>query len=217
MDFQATPHLLVEIVMRLGAVKRWHMIDITRENTLAEHTANVALLAVVLGRHNFSDLTELAWCALVHDLGETLLGDIPTHTKRNLGLKQVFKSAEALVVPAFFHGHFRADVVRLVKLCDLADSIRFVRIHGTDTAARHAQRGLEYQLAELIEKSTDFEETFEELIYYAFETGVEAAPVVVRQAVEVVRNHNSRRESSESGSAGHVDGSQIGQMRNPLG
>jgi hypothetical protein len=40
----------IETVMRLHSVKRWHMIDTTRIQTLAEHSANVALLAFYIAR-----------------------------------------------------------------------------------------------------------------------------------------------------------------------
>lgn len=38
----------LESIMRIQAVKRWHMIDTTRTQNLAEHSANVAMLAMLI-------------------------------------------------------------------------------------------------------------------------------------------------------------------------
>jgi len=75
----------LESVMRFHAVKRWHMIDTTRQQTLAEHSANVALLAYVIANGApqmfFGPAEGVTTAALVHDLGEVFTGDIPSHTK----------------------------------------------------------------------------------------------------------------------------------------
>ena len=142
-------HHAIESVMRLQAVKRWHMIDTTRTQNLAEHSANVAVLAAMIAytapNFWFDSHAAVAMAALVHDIAEAFTGDIPSHTKRYLtGVKElensvvhtVFKSA------AVINEHSKA----LIKLCDLADGIRFVRLHGVDMTAAHAQEGLEDQI-----------------------------------------------------------------------
>lgn len=139
----------VETVMRLHAVKRWHMIDTTRQQTLAEHSANVALLAMMIARtapiEYFDTWAVVAAAALVHDLEEAFTGDIPTHTKKHLqGLSGLEDSVRH---PAFNVG-VNGNTKNLIKLCDLADGIRFVRLHGVDLTAEHAKEGLEDQLLE---------------------------------------------------------------------
>jgi hypothetical protein len=81
---------------------------------------------------------------LVHDLPEVFVGDIPTHTKRHLtGVKELEKAT----IPVVFIEENTAPTDRLlVKLCDLADGIRFIRLHGVDITADHAREGLEAQL-----------------------------------------------------------------------
>ncbi len=147
-DFQAYNGNLhgIETVMRIHAVKRWHMIDTTRAQTLAEHSANVALLAGFIARTApqafFGNYAAVAWYGMVHDIPEAFTGDIPTHTKRSLtGLDEL---EEEVLNPAFFAELEKAGQL-LVKICDLADGIRFIRLHGVDLTATHAQKGLEEQ------------------------------------------------------------------------
>ncbi len=138
----------IETVMRLHSVKRWHMIDTTRQQTLAEHSANVALLAMMIAATSpifqFATGAVIATYALMHDIPEAFTGDIPTHTKQHLlGLNDL----EASVTHPIFQLKVRENDKALVKLCDLADGIRFIRLHGVDLTARHAREGLEAQMA----------------------------------------------------------------------
>jgi hypothetical protein len=137
----------VETVMRMHSVKRWHMIDTTRQQTLAEHSANVAMLIMLIAStapmFTFGNPAMLAAAALVHDIPECFTGDIPTLTKRSL---QGLESLEDKVTPAVFKMELAGDSAALLKMCDLADGIRFIRLHGVDATARHAREGLELQL-----------------------------------------------------------------------
>lgn len=142
-----------ETVMRLQSVKRWHMIETTRIQTLAEHSANVALLAMLIAKtaeiESFNTYTTVATAALCHDLAEVFTGDIPTHSKDYLeGLDEL----EHQLLPAAFTGIEITESTRaLIKLCDLADGIRFIRIHGVDKMAVNARVGLEDRLMTLFE------------------------------------------------------------------
>jgi hypothetical protein len=145
-------HHAIESIMRLQAVKRWHMIETTRTQTLAEHSANVALLAMLIAAtsplESFSNPYSVAAMALMHDMPEAFTGDIPSHTKRHLtGIDRleegVMPSELVLITPAA-----TANDRMLLKMCDIADGIRFIRTHGVDATAVHAQEGLEAQLRE---------------------------------------------------------------------
>lgn len=146
----------IEAVQRMQAVKRWHMIDTTRPQSLAEHSANVALLAWYIatsapGMH-FGPGDPIASLALRHDLAEVFTGDIPSHSKRHLtGLGTL----EQIVLPKVFQEeNVPIDTYLLIKLCDLADGIRFVRLHGVDITSEHAAEGLYKQLDAKLAEAT---------------------------------------------------------------
>lgn len=169
----------IETVMRLHSVKRWHMIDTTRQQTLAEHSANVALLAMMIAVtspiFHFATGSVIATYALMHDIPEAFTGDVPTHTKRHLtGLEELERS----VTHDIFRLGVRENDKALVKLCDLADGIRFIRLHGVDLTARHAREGLEAQLAEKLSDVTTILDWPEDVVkhvrnhvmFYAYES-----------------------------------------------
>lgn len=149
------PYWGLETVMRLQAVKRWHMVNTHRQQSLAEHTANVALLAMLIARTApgmyWGSSDSVAVAGLLHDLGEVFVGDIPSHTKRNLDITHEVHDAELKALPSEFIREFDVRTRTLVKFCDLADGIRFVRIYGVDTTGGYSRRHLEKQLDVLYE------------------------------------------------------------------
>jgi hypothetical protein len=147
-----TSHAGIETVMRFHAVKRWHMIDTTRIQTIAEHSANVALLAFYIARTCpgmwFGPAEHYAALGLVHDAAETFTGDFPSHSKKHL---QGVVALEKKTLPSEFIVESTERGNLLVKLCDLADGIRFIRLHGVDITAKHAQGGVEIQFNERLQ------------------------------------------------------------------
>ncbi len=142
----------LEAVMRAQAVKRWHMIDTTRSQNLAEHSANVAMLAMLISMtapiEFFDTYTYVGAVALMHDLPEAFTGDIPSHTKKLLhGVDELEKT----VTPKNFTLERRTSTAMLIKMCDIADGIRFIRLHGVDMTAAHAQEGLEEQILQIFD------------------------------------------------------------------
>ena len=74
-------------MMRAGSVKRFHIVNTTRIQTLAEHQYGVAILAGEIASRLNLDTAAVASvmaAAIVHDVGECRSGDIPTPTKRRL-------------------------------------------------------------------------------------------------------------------------------------
>jgi hypothetical protein len=148
----------MEAVMRLQAVKRWHMIETSRTQTLAEHSANVALLVFAIARTTPGAYfrTELSTIiALMHDLGESFLGDVPTPTKRLMG-RDKMNGLELQVLPSCFSQVVSSGSERealLIKICDLADGIRFIRLHGVDQTAVWAREGIEEQLTAKLDRA----------------------------------------------------------------
>lgn len=69
--------------LRAGHVSRWHIVNAVREQSLAEHSFNVAIIAMELaerlGFEQWSD--RVAVVALLHDIDEVVEGDIPASAK----------------------------------------------------------------------------------------------------------------------------------------
>lgn len=147
-------HTELEAIMRFHAVKRWHMIDTTRIQTIAEHSANVAALAYLIADKApccyFGMASGICTYALFHDMGETFTGDVPTPSKAFGDIRPLFRELEQTLLPSVFQLNVTDAARDMVKLCDLADSIRFIRLHGVDVTARHARTGLETQYRERI-------------------------------------------------------------------
>ena len=176
--YPAKYHAL-ETVMRMHSVKRWHMIDTTRQQTMAEHSANVAMLAFLIVHtapfEKFQGGMPAMMWGMFHDLQESFTGDLPGHTKKFLtGLKEVEKA----VTPPEFNHHVGVHTQAVVKLCDLADGIRFIRLHGVDATAHHAQKQIEEQLEEKfisVRKDLGWEDNLIEhvqdyIMFYAYES-----------------------------------------------
>lgn len=151
----------IEAVARFQSIRRWHMIDTSRPQSIAEHSANVALLAYYIAHtcadQHFGPAGHVLLPALVHDLPEVFMGDIPTHTKKHL--KGIDELEERLTPPEFKyeapdHHHL------LIKLCDLADGIRFIERFGVDRVAVFAMHGLHAQLQKkFVEARANWSET----------------------------------------------------------
>lgn len=153
----------IEAIMRFHAVKRWHMIDTTRQQTLAEHSANVAALAFYIAQtvpQGYFGLPQhIASGALFHDMGEVFSGDLPTPTKKYIG---GLNELESRLLPDEFRIALNLQQKLMIKLCDIADGIRFIRLHGVDITSIKAREGLELQM---VERRADAQETWPEHIY----------------------------------------------------
>lgn len=119
--------------MRLSYIKRWGIIEMSRVQTVAEHSYNVAMISGSL----VSDLSRskiqlparlmesvINW-ALLHDLPEIATGDIPSSLKGSI--KEAVDKAEKDMFPQW-HGHKMSlsDTVKdIVKIADYVDAIQY--------------------------------------------------------------------------------------------
>jgi|GEM_PF-6732363 len=136
-------HLSPLDILAMGNCTRWHTVRTLREQTLADHSCRVALLAVWLGHQlgagRFPAQYELDTLrlALVHDIPETQYGDVPAPTKGILAQAEsldfdnlvdgMFWEARGIVNPMA-----AASVIplRLLKVADILDATTFYWTEG---------------------------------------------------------------------------------------
>jgi 5'-deoxynucleotidase YfbR-like HD superfamily hydrolase len=159
--------------LRACHVRRWHIVQVAREQTLAEHSFAVAVIAGSLAAavrwpgllDRPKQLQLLQW-SLSHDLIEVRTGDMPTPFKRCLeqvGGPGIVEKAED-VVDREHMGAYRlikgTEVEVLVKLADQIEAIYFLQDNGIGAHAKQVLDGLRRILAEMV---TDIEREYPKL------------------------------------------------------
>jgi hypothetical protein len=141
---------MIEVIGRLGAVKRWHIIDTTRVQTLAEHSAVVAMLAGEIARQLGHDPLPYIHWGLYHDVAETVVGDVPTPAK-TLECRDIEESvlSKLCIRPA------SPGVAAIVKICDLAEALRFIQVHAVDHCGEWAITTVQHALHDTLRALSD--------------------------------------------------------------
>lgn len=163
----------LEQKMRTGHVKRWQIVRVAREQTIAEHMYRVYHIAVELaGMMNLSPARMLNvqnW-ALLHDLPEVVTGDIATPTKR--AMRQAVPDQDPVRhielsldrgYRDLYLGLKESDpvVLDIVKLADLLEAVNFLMVEGIGKHAEEVEMGLRVafleKLSECREKYPDLD------------------------------------------------------------
>ena len=162
--------------LRLCHVRRWHIVQTHREQTVAEHSYAVAVLDGSLAAamrwrgllHHTEQLRLLQW-ALSHDMMEVKTGDTPTPFKRALesvaGPGIVEKAEDA--IDRDTAGAYRmvkgSEIEMIVKLADSIEAIQFLLDNG---AGDHSRRVLDGLYETLFVQIRDFEVKYTTLPVY---------------------------------------------------
>jgi 5'-deoxynucleotidase YfbR-like HD superfamily hydrolase len=124
-------------LMRAGSVKRFHIVNTIRTQTLAEHQYGVAVLAGEIAERLGLDAPAVASvvaAAIVHDSGETRSGDLPTPTKKKL--RRAFGEAFDDILAEFdIPLSLPPSVKTILKCADYLESMIFLMEHKV---GRHA-------------------------------------------------------------------------------
>lgn len=126
----------VKDALRLYNVKRWGVVEMSKEQSVAEHSFNVSLLCIAIlnqaetvweHKSQISDLKAdtLRWAAL-HDIPELLTGDIPTSFKRQL---PAITAIEYKICPLYAGeaDHMSRSVAgTIVKIADKLEAIMYM-------------------------------------------------------------------------------------------
>ena len=134
------------IMLRQRYIRRWGLMRSTRDESLTEHTADVAMLAhalAVIGNEKFGkhrDADRAVTLALFHDVTEVYTGDLPTPVKYSTPeLRENYRfleqgAADRLLshLPSFLREDYRvlllpdredAETAELMKLVKAADKL----------------------------------------------------------------------------------------------
>jgi len=175
--------------LRSGHVKRWHMVRVLREQTLAEHLMLVQIVALeaadrfLVATDTIADpkafrMSVMEW-SMWHDMPEVVTGDISTPMKRFMahsGVPELLHAIEKQV-----DGRFSAldrstsEIVKLiVKFADLYEAIHFLHWEGHGPRATEIERELIGRMADHIKHTSDvmmgelasiFDDMFEGMTY----------------------------------------------------
>lgn len=108
---------------RSGRVRRYHTEELLKPQDVAQHSYGVAWLCWWLTEGAAS--APLVLHALAHDAAEHGLGDIPSPTKRELGIRHQVDAAEARLMA--LHGVVLPDLsefeTKVLKLADALDGV----------------------------------------------------------------------------------------------
>lgn len=131
--------LALHDILRAGSVKRFHIVNTTRVQTLAEHQYGVAVIASEIAHRMGFDASIAATVmsvAILHDAGEARTGDLPTPTKKRL--RSMFGGDFDAALAEFDHPSavvLPAQVKSILKCADYLESMVFLMEHKV---GRHA-------------------------------------------------------------------------------
>lgn len=144
--------LTLEQKLRSGHVKRWQIIRVAREQSLAEHLYRVYLISCeitdILRLDDETNAYVRKW-ALMHDLPEVVTGDVATPVKRILTdvIDDYPSKIEYNIDLEYAYVHTKISesysiVLDVVKLADLLEAIIFLKTEGIGEHARKVENNL---------------------------------------------------------------------------
>ena len=150
--------------LRACHVRRWHIVQTSREQTLAEHSFGVAVIAgSVAARirwpgllHDSNQLRLLQW-ALSHDIIEVRTGDIPPPFKRALeqvaggGVVERAEDAMDREMGGAYRKIKGTEVEMIVKIADQIEAIYFLQDNGVGAHAREVLDGMRGILGRMVD------------------------------------------------------------------
>ena len=153
-------------IYRANDVMRWQIVKTIRQQSVAEHSFNVAMIAMDMAvRVDFDaeDIKRALIWSLMHDIPEVFIGDIATPVKREIERycldESPIKDMEVQMCGVEFYDLWALShkesphVGRIVKLADLADAIKFLDENAPTEHGEIIQDKLRYSFDELL-KST---------------------------------------------------------------
>lgn len=132
-----TYSLSIQDKLRAASVKRWHIVATARSQSVAEHSFNVAMIALELCRKlpcatAVGLEAEIMHIALHHDLDEVIEGDIPSPQKGDK-----------------LWGDINAETI--VRIADLIEAYAFIKEFGQGRHAKEVCHWVSKQYRDMVE------------------------------------------------------------------
>lgn len=147
-----------ETIDSLYETTRWETYPTVNDESVAEHTFEVSYISYLLALEEGVDLGPVLERALLHDLGEANIGDIPRYSKRGDGqTKEAIDDAERLSIESISEDLNGGKDERIEeywgKAKDETDAGKIVACADIIAAMRGAKRELQLGNSVLIERS----------------------------------------------------------------
>ncbi len=157
--------------LRIGHIKRWHNVNTTREQTVAEHSFMVALIALhlydkIVGvkfnqGENEREVLMLLVGSMFHDAPEAAGGDTPTPAKRLIREltkdPAIFDKLDEYLMPElpYIGGKVPVGLEQFIKVADKIEGYHFIHDNGTGPHAEIVKMGARRGLEDLVMKLDD--------------------------------------------------------------
>lgn len=131
-------------VARTSHIKRWHIVNTSSQQNLAEHSYNVTMIGLELYTRvlGVPPTAEFILSLLFHDSAEIRYGDIPTPGKSFMRDfvedKSLFSSMDDSIMPCIPYSNSIHDPSgeEFVKLADLIEAAWWIRENGVGAHAK---------------------------------------------------------------------------------
>lgn len=161
--------------LRAAHVKRWHNVNVAREQTVAEHSWMVAFIALQLFNNSSTNVQDdrvsalnLVIGALVHDSPEIVTGDFPSPAKlmvreitkdwREKGSEvaahaDIFDLMDAMLMPElpFLGIPLPPELAPYIKLADAIDAAHWISENGLGAHAKVVAHSNRRKLEDMVE------------------------------------------------------------------
>ena len=148
-------------IWRLHGIERWHMMPHTKYQSVAEHSFNVAMIALEITKDlelTKSDTLALLAISLSHDFEEAMIGD-PSPIYKMMVQDPDSTMIEPSVAGWGVMNEFRQSdgsfISDIVKIADIAEALIFARDYGV---GRYADECVAYCCLELTKALSRFGE-----------------------------------------------------------
>lgn len=151
--------------LRIGHIKRWHNVNVTRNQTVAEHSFMVTVIALhlydkIVGiqfnkGENERELVTLLVGAIFDDAPEAAGGDTPTPAKRLIreltGDPEIFTKLDKYLMPElpYIRGNVPDGLKPFIKTADRIEAYHFIYENGVGPHADIVKHGARRNLEDL--------------------------------------------------------------------